>query len=334
MAANSLAVAYTTLQDEVQRALGWRKASGSWSTIQQGDFAAGLASALRWCYYPPALSGEMAPHIWSFLSQVATLQLRAPYATGTIDVTSGVVTLTGGTWPSWAAAGDLWVSGRRYSVNTRGSNSQITLNDLTLTGVNDASYELIQHYYELPSDFGSLVGDGFVYPRSETTGCSPLRKATDIAVRMADRDYGATGWPEFYSIGYIAPSGSDDARQQVQFFPITAQDRTLEYRYDVIPPLLTGASGLIYHHGGPWMGELILSATVAETIKKVDGHSPRFDAAHADRMEQLRTAVGYDRRTSAVESLGVGAGLSGESFEEFVYDLRRDIPLANMNFDL
>lgn len=334
MAANSLAVAYTTLQDEVQRALGWRKAAGAWSTIQEGDFDAGLASALRWAYYPPVLPGESAPHIWSFLSQKQNLTLRAPYATGTITVAAGVMTLAGGTWPTWTAAADCWIGGVRYSVNTRSSNSVATLNDTSVAAAAGTSYELIQHYYELPADFGSLIGDGFAYPRSQTMGCSPLKKATDIDVSVADRDYGATGWPAFYSLGYVAPSGTDDARQQVQFFPITGEDRVLEYRYDVIPPLLTGASGLIYHHGGPWMGELILAATVAETIKKVDGYSPRFEAANAGRMEQLRTAVGYDRRTSAVESLGVGAGLGGDSFEECVYDLRREIPVANMNIDL
>lgn len=334
MAANSLAVAYTTLQDEVQRALAWRKASGSWSSIQSGDFAAGLASALRWAYYPPVLGGESAPHIWSFMSQVGTLSIYAPYATGTITVAAGVMTLAGGTWPTWTAAGDVWISGVRYSVNTRSSGSVATLNDTSVTSAAGTTYELIQHYYELPADFGSLIGDGFGYSRHETMGDSPIRKATDIAIRLADRDYGSTGWPEWFSLGYVAPSGSDDARQQVQFFPITSKNRTLEYRYEVIPPLLTGSSGLIYHHGGPWMGELILSATIAETIKKVDGHSPRYEAAHADRMEQLKTAVGYDRRTSAVESLGMGAGLCSDSMEEVVYDLRRDIPLANMNFNV
>ena len=334
MAANTLAVSWTVLTDEVQRALGWRKASGSWSSIQTADFGAGLASGLRWCYYPPVMPGETAPHIWSFMSQVGKLTIRAPYATGTVTIVAGVATLAGGTWPSWAAAGDLIVSGVRYSVNTRDSNSQITLNDTSVAAAAGTSYELIQFYYELASDFGSLIADGFTYSRSETMGCSPLRKASDIDIRVADRDYGATGWPSHYSIGYVAPSGSDDARQQVQFFPITSADRTLEYRYEVIPPLLTGSSGLIYHHGGPWMGELLISAVVAETIKKVDGHSPRYEAANGDRMEQLRTAVGYDRRTSAVESLGMGAGLSSDSMEDVVYELRRDIPLANMNFDV
>ena len=334
MAANTLAVSYTVLTDEVQRALAWRKASGSWSSIQTADFGAGLASGLRWTYYPPVLPEERAPHIWSFRSQVGNLTVRAPYSTGTVTIVAGVATLSGGTWPSWTASADLWISGVRYSVNTRDSNSQLTLNDTSVAASAGTAYELIQHYYELPSDFGSLIGDGFAYPRSDTTGDSPLKRVTDMDIRLADRNYGATGWPTAYSISYIAPSGSDDARQQVSFFPITGQDRTLEYRYEVIPPLLTGASGLIYHHGGPWLGELLISAVVAETIRKVDGYSPRYEAAHASRMEQLRTAVGYDRRASAVESLGVGAGLCGESIEDVVYELRRDIPAANMTFDV
>ena len=50
MAANTLAVSYTVLTDEVQRSLGWRKALANWSSIQTADFGAGLASGLRWIY--------------------------------------------------------------------------------------------------------------------------------------------------------------------------------------------------------------------------------------------------------------------------------------------
>ena len=97
MAANTLAVSWTVLTDEVQRALGWRKASGSWSSIQTADFGAGLASGLRWCYYPPVMPGETAPHIWSFMSQVGKLTIRAPYATGTVTIVAGVANMSGDT---------------------------------------------------------------------------------------------------------------------------------------------------------------------------------------------------------------------------------------------
>jgi hypothetical protein len=52
MAANALALSYTSIQDNVQNALAWQKASGSWSSIQTADFARALASGLRRSYYP------------------------------------------------------------------------------------------------------------------------------------------------------------------------------------------------------------------------------------------------------------------------------------------
>ncbi|MHC4705416.1 MAG: hypothetical protein ACYTFQ_33145 [Planctomycetota bacterium] len=46
-------------------------------------------------------------HPWSFFRPVKEITTTAPYSTGTITVASGVVTLTSGTFPSWAAVGIL-----------------------------------------------------------------------------------------------------------------------------------------------------------------------------------------------------------------------------------
>jgi len=339
MAANTLAIPYSVLQDEVQATLGWRKASGSWSSTQTADFGRSVKSGQILSYYPPVLPGDKAngnfsPHIWSFLtSQTTTLTLRAPYSTGTVSVTLGVVTLSGGTFPSWSAAGDMWISGVRYSVNTRDSNTQVTLNDLTLTGVSAATYELIQHYYELPSDFGSLVGDGFTYPRSSTQGAARLRKVPERTVRELDRDFQAASWPCEYSLSYIAPTSTNDARQQAQFFPVTSADRTLEYRYEVIPVALDGST-YVYHHGPPWFGELLKKAVVYEALAKIKGRdTSAAQAAHECFMEALESAVGMDRRTSAVATLGTPPS-DDLLAEELLYEIRHDIPMSMVNVDV
>jgi hypothetical protein len=59
-----------------------------------------------------------------------------PYTTGTVAVSEGVVTITGGTWPSWASAGILTIGGQAYTVDTRDSDTQLTLlgcDDLTIS---------------------------------------------------------------------------------------------------------------------------------------------------------------------------------------------------------
>lgn len=76
------------------------------------------------------------------------------YSTGTVEIVNGVVTLTGGTFP--AAAGDgytLVVNGSNYSVASRDSGTQLTLDDLTLDVTAGAAYNLVspgtadEHYF-------------------------------------------------------------------------------------------------------------------------------------------------------------------------------------------
>lgn len=67
----------------------------------------------------------------------------SPYATGTIKVEDGVVTLTGGAFPSWAAGGILSTGAINYFVSTRDSDTQVTLlNCDTLNVTAGTSYSL------------------------------------------------------------------------------------------------------------------------------------------------------------------------------------------------
>lgn len=73
---------------------------------------------------------------------------ETPYSTSTITIVDGVVTLStappyaSAEFPSWAADGDLIVGGQLYSVNTRDSITQLTLDDLTVDVAAGTSYSL------------------------------------------------------------------------------------------------------------------------------------------------------------------------------------------------
>lgn len=62
-------------------------------------------------------------------------------ASGTYNVTTGVVTRASGTqvFPTWIADGRLLINGSIYTVNTRDSDTQVTLDDTSLTGVSGAT---------------------------------------------------------------------------------------------------------------------------------------------------------------------------------------------------
>lgn len=67
----------------------------------------------------------------------------ATIVANTYDVTNGVVTRASGThtFATWIANGRLKINGNLYTVNTRDSDTQVTLNDLTLTGVSGATIQ-------------------------------------------------------------------------------------------------------------------------------------------------------------------------------------------------
>lgn len=106
---------------------------------------------------------------WTYYYQHGRLNVQAPYSTGTItgDVTGGahenMVTLAGGTWPTWAHYGMLKVGDVLYPVDRRISTTIITLiGDLAPTTDIAAAttYKLYRDTYTLPEDFVA-GGNGF-----------------------------------------------------------------------------------------------------------------------------------------------------------------------------
>lgn len=307
MAANSLAVSYTDLQSEVALALGWNRSPGSWTTDQTNNLWPRInKKALYQAYFPEPLNGERVGHSWSFLYPRGSLTLNAPYTTGTIDVTSGVVTLTGGTFPSWAASADLWVSGGRYPVNTRDGNTQVTLNDLTLTGVNDATYQLIQHAYDLPSDFARMQSNALTFRRDQNAS-GYIALVTPGDLMRADHEL-SLGTPTKAAVTPVAPTATDDARWQLQIAdPLPSQSYVVEYDYEAAPPLLDGTGAKIYPYGGPPFSRMYVASYVDIAFQTI---RDSFEM-HEPFLEALRQAVMYDRAAHAPHSMGRGARSRG-----------------------
>lgn len=100
-------------------------------------------------------------HPWSAYKTVGRLTTVAQYTTGTVgyDHTGGaaerLVTLAGGTWPSWAAAGTLVIADVPYDVATRESDTELTLEAAQNPGEDvaaGASYTLYRDTYPAPAD--------------------------------------------------------------------------------------------------------------------------------------------------------------------------------------
>ena len=135
----AMTVSYNNLLERVGRFLFGQRSG--YSDSETSDIEDCIQDGLRMVY---------SAHDWSFFKPVQDITTTAPYTTGTITVVNGVVTLLTGTFPSWAADGLLKASNGYYSVASRDSNSQVTLDDTTLDIAAGTTYELARP--EIPMD--------------------------------------------------------------------------------------------------------------------------------------------------------------------------------------
>lgn len=105
---------------------------------------------------------------WSWYDRMLTIDLVAPYSTGTIAITEGSATVTGtGTvFPSWAASGVIIYNGQVYTVLSRDSDTQLTLDqNWPIANITGAGYVLARYSYTLPSNIlvvdAAMLGSGW-----------------------------------------------------------------------------------------------------------------------------------------------------------------------------
>lgn len=93
-------------------------------------------------------------HQWQNYDSQFTAYLNDQYDTGTIDVdAAGVVTLTGGTFPSWSELGSIFLDDERaYRVKSRDSDTQVTLETWTGVAETGVTYVLRQDRVLMPDD--------------------------------------------------------------------------------------------------------------------------------------------------------------------------------------
>ncbi len=322
-----ISISFTDLKGEVALALDWNRTVGSWSAAEAADFARINKRALAQAYFPPPLPGERMGWVWSYLRPIASLQLYAPYAEGTVSSASTTVTLTGGTWPTWAASADLWVDGQRLTVATRTNGTTIVLDNAPTSALSGESYQLIQHYYDLASDFGGMDSNAFTFRRDQN-GCGEIAIVHEGDVRRSDRE-GSAGTPRRAAIVPVAPTSTATQRWQAVFDPAPDADMVLEYRYAASPPLLDGSSH-VYHYGGAPYSNLFIASYVDVAFQMIRDS----DEKHGAFLEALQQAVRYDQANHGVHTMGRGPlslGPIGDSYGNYL--MRRRETVRSSGFD-
>jgi hypothetical protein len=97
---------------------------------------------------------------WRYFQRHDRINLAAPYSTGTITSVGATVTLSGGSWPSWARYGTLFITGhtRLYRVSeVSGATMTLDPNTYPLANISTGTtYKLFRSQYPLPADLWTM----------------------------------------------------------------------------------------------------------------------------------------------------------------------------------
>lgn len=145
----SLGISRSEVYANLATVLGINRVSSSWDAQTLSDVQRVWRMGVR---------KFIASNDWKHLEETHTFVIPAVYETGTVTVVDGVVTLAGGTFPSWAAnAVFLPDDGGVYEVSTRDGDTQLTLLDTSLDLAALSEFELRQTRFDLPSHFARVL---------------------------------------------------------------------------------------------------------------------------------------------------------------------------------
>ncbi len=262
------------------------------SADQETDILQCIKDGLRYVY---------SAHDWSFFKPVKDITTTAPYSTGTLTVVSGVVTLAGGTFPAWAADGLLKVSNGYYSVASRDSNTQVTLDDTSISVAAGAAYELARPDVPLDDAFEAIAGDSaLTYYPDQNDLYPPVRQRHDQSIRTMQQSNPYFDRPLWYSVRTVEFDATVGSRKRLAFYPTPSAAYTLRVPMVLRPTMISAVSP--YPVGGETLAQLIVEACLMavelDFYEKLDGrHTLRFQ-------QMLPLAIRADLEKSAPTHLG------------------------------
>jgi len=240
-----------------------------------------------------------AAHSWSFFRPVKTITTTAPYDTGTITIASGVVTLAVGTFPSWAAVGVLKIDNDYYDVNTRDGNTQITLEDTSVTEADASSYELGRPEYDLPTGFEAIVGKELAYEAGQSDFYPPVRERHDDQIRAWRQDDPYHDRPLYYSTRTVEFDPTVGSRKRLALYPTPDAAYVLKVPMQLRATMIDETNQ--YPVGGESLSQLIVEVCLAAAERLYDEQP----GMHTNRFQELLPlAIRADQEATSPTTLG------------------------------
>jgi hypothetical protein len=243
-------------------------------------------------------------HPWSFFRPIAEITTTAPYTTGTITVVAGVVTLAGGTWPTWAAVGVLRIGDNYYDVDSRDTATQITLEDVTVTAAALTTYELGREEYDLPAAFEAISPDSaLTYEPGQSDFYPALVQRHDSRGRGLHQGDPYYDRPLFYSVRTALFDPTVGSRKRLALYPTPDAAYVLKVPMILRPTMVDETNQ--YPVGGETLTQVIIEACLAAAERNYDEESKR----HTERfMLMLPLAIRADLEKSSPTHLGRDVG--------------------------
>ena len=293
-ATGTMVASYSSLLERVGHFLfGIRS---SYSNDQTSDIEECIGDGLRDVY---------AAHSWSFFRPVETIATVAPYSTGTITIASGVVTLTTGTFPSWAAVGVLKIDNEYYDVDTRDGDTQVTLEDTSVTEATSSSYELGRPEYDLPTAFEAIEGD-LTYEPGQSDFYPPIRQRHDAEIRRRRQDDPYHDRPLYFGIRTVEFDPTVGSRRRLTLYPTPDAAYVIKARMKLRATMIDAVNQ--YPVGGESLSQVITEACLAAAERNYDEQENR----HTKRFqEMLPLAIQADKEMTSPTQLGPDAPRGG-----------------------
>jgi hypothetical protein len=209
-----------------------------------------------------------------------------------------VVTLSGGTFPSWAAVGVLEVSNTFYDVDTRNSNSQVTLEDTSVTVAAASAYELTRPEYDLPDTFEDIEGN-LTYQPGEADFYPPVTEKHDGEILRLAQDDPYADRPLYYGIRTVEFDPTVGSRRRLSLYPTPDAVYVLKGRMKLRATMIDSTNQ--YPVGAESLSQVITEACLAAAERNFDEqqnlHTKRFQ-------ELLPLAIAADQEMTSPTSLG------------------------------
>jgi len=305
MTESTLSSQLTDLNLAVAHFMGLGVTADDWSDDDKTIIAMIVKRGLRQFYFPPKViedDRDERPHEWSFMKPTTSLATVGSYSTGTIAIaiTATTVTLTTGTWPSWAAShGALVVDNTEYAIASRTSDSVIELSSAwTEDTETEATYSLRHDgNYDLPDDFGGIEGN---FTHTSVENKPDIQVTGEGRIRSLRRGSTMRTWPVYAAIRPKANElGTAGQRFEVMFQPIPDDAYTLYYRMNILAGMLTGT--IVYPYGGTAHADTIEASCLAVAeLQEDDKHGDQW----LNFKSRLAASIQIDKVANSADFLG------------------------------